>query len=884
MVTASSFNDRSNSMTKQSPRKSTEAELTSLKSLPDINNKGQSPTDVYVNMNMVNVTDPEQNDIDKHELGKHSRFKDGFSSLNYEIDESYVYKEFEKKRREKDTTTFWGKVFASGRDRAFLRWILTCSIAVFVNIVAIYMLLLNSVFSKYKTQITMSLIKENKIAAGFFFFWMYAIIFGTLAFFACCVEPSASGSGLPEAKVYLNGVELPRILRTSTLLSKSLGIVCSLVAGLPVGKEGPLIHCGAIVGGAVSAGKSKIFGYNTPWLRLTDFRNHREKRDFVCCGSASGVTAAFGAPVGGMLFALEEGASFFTQKLAWRAFLVASLTSLIALAIINIIESMKKSITSFDEDMIVSLNYFLPFPPYQLWNFIDLPFFFLIGAVGGLLGAAFNHCNVELMKFRRKNINTLGKKYVEVIIVVTMMAICQVFIPYSNSSQSNCNLIPSDETEYLVVEGATSMNQFLDPFLCNSTSTGNATYNSFSSLYFTSWDTCLRLLFHAPDTATSGTTGEIVPFFSYSALWALALPYFILSFLTFGTFVPAGLFIPTLINGASLGRLFGQVLQNIHWSDGRAVFARPGIYSLMGASAMLGGVTRIYISLTLILIECTQNLYFLFPIMVVLVTARFVGNIFNEGIYDMHIHLKGIPLLEAACPIESEIQDLTAGDVMTTDVVALPPIVQVETLYEILTEYDHNAFPLIDTNREPSSILQGQRGGSSTAQTSMNGGNDTVVGLIRRDYLVSLLYLKAFSESDIVNTRAPMRDPQSPIIEYEKIEQFYPNFPSAKDDIFLKEEDKSKWIDLRHYSTLSPACINQNTSLIKTYYLFRTMGLRHLLVNNYNNQLVGLLTRHDLTHHEIHESLEEYYENQVINFDKNDNADVIRPSLTKKNN
>ena len=130
------------------------------------------------------------------------------------------------------------------------------------------------------------------------------------------LEPVARGSGIPEVKCYLNGVKIPRIVRVYTLLTKAVGVLLSVSGGLPVGKEGPMIHAGSVVASVLSQGRSS-------WTTFKPFRNDHEKRDFVACGAAAGVAAAFGAPVGGALFALEEGATHWNDFLTWRTFVAA---------------------------------------------------------------------------------------------------------------------------------------------------------------------------------------------------------------------------------------------------------------------------------------------------------------------------------------------------------------------------------------------------------------------------------------------------------------------------------------------------------------------------------------------------------------------------------
>jgi len=54
------------------------------------------------------------------------------------------------------------------------------------------------------------------------------------------------------------------------------------------------------------------------------------RRNFTTAGAAAGVAAAFGAPVGGLLFAMEEVSSFWSMKLGWMIFFCCMLATFTA--------------------------------------------------------------------------------------------------------------------------------------------------------------------------------------------------------------------------------------------------------------------------------------------------------------------------------------------------------------------------------------------------------------------------------------------------------------------------------------------------------------------------------------------------------------------------
>lgn len=66
---------------------------------------------------------------------------------------------------------------------------------------------------------------------------------------------------------------------------------------------------------------------------------------------------------------------------------------------------------------------------------------------------------------------------------------------------------------------------------------------------------------------------------------------------------------------------------------------------IVGAASMLGGATRMLISITVLAMEGSGSLQMIVPLMVAVTMAKIVGDSLTLPIYDMQIKIRGAPVL-----------------------------------------------------------------------------------------------------------------------------------------------------------------------------------------------------------------------------------------------
>lgn len=687
------------------------------------------------------------------------------------------------------------------------------------------------------------------------------------------IAPIAAGSGIPVVKCYLNGVKIPYVVRVETYVAKLLGVITSVVGGLAAGKEGPFIHCGAALGAGISQGKSSTFNFDTRLFK--SFRNDRDKRDFVSAGASAGVAAAFGSPIGGVLFALEEGASFWNQALTWRLFFCSMMTSFI-LNIFMIALNHNSGVLAFNSlvnfGLVEELDYF--------W--FEIPLYLIIAVLGGIIGASFCYLNLKLAKWRRRYLARNSLKVLETavvaLIIATVGASLIIFAP-------ECRKIPiakSTSSEYptirnvpgllgwtrwwtlsnpaknasklhpLAYDSDREIRKALDghimTFMCP---TGE--YSAMSSLWLKTSEGASSTFMVLQDDIWSMKT-----------LSLFLIVYYFLAVITYGLSVSSGVFIPSLLIGATGGRLIGLVLR--HYLGPLEWLEQLNKFAIIGAVSVLGGVVRMTISLTVIIIEATGCISFGLPIMLCLMVAKWVADSFIDGLYDLAIHMANVPFLDWEPPTRS--YSIYASDVMSPNVKVLCTTETVGNLIKILKSCPHNGFPVVDLNCNESSsqVLMDQsdpndRGLRLSPEPWINADTQALIndsidgsfqrcsittkresfgrfrGLVLRWQILVMLHLRIFNENE--------RSYEN--LNLSAFQNLYPRYPKLDDLISsLTDEMYDYHVDLRSVMNIASHTVSHSASFPRIYQLFRSLGLRHLVVIDDRNQVVGMITRKDL--------------------------------------
>lgn len=331
---------------------------------------------------LPNAEEGEQEDIG---LVQRSDGSSSVESLDYEVVENYAYWEEQAQR---------GKLYVGYN--VMVKWFFSLLIGIGTGLAAVFINLSVENFAGWKFALTFAIIQKSYVAGCFVYVLINLVLVFSSVYIVTNFAPAAAGSGIPEIKGYLNGIDIHGILLFRTLIGKIFGSIGSVGGGLALGKEGPLVHTGACIASLLGQGGSTKYHLSSRWLQV--FKSDRDRRDLVTCGCAAGVAAAFRAPVGGVLFALEEVTSWWRSQLMWRVFFTSAVVAVVVRTAMGWCKSGKCGHFGSGGFIIWDIS-----GAQEDYSFEEMLPMAIIGVIGGLLGALFNQLTRYICYWRRNH-------------------------------------------------------------------------------------------------------------------------------------------------------------------------------------------------------------------------------------------------------------------------------------------------------------------------------------------------------------------------------------------------------------------------------------------------------------------------------------------------
>lgn len=521
---------------------------------------------------------------------------------------------------------------------------------------------------------------------------------------------TAAGSGVPEVKTILSGFVIRRFLGTYTFVAKTSALILAIASGMSLGKEGPYVHLATTVGNI----SSRLFPFVS--------RNEAISKQILSAAALSGVALAFGSPLGGVLFILEEINHSLPPYQLFQIFFCAIISTLFL-----------KFLDPYGtgNSVLFELKY------TSDWKPVELIFFIFIGLAGGTFGGIFVKFTGWWSKWFRQMKLVKNKPKTEVMLIALLTGIITFWNPYTKQASAE-----------LVLDLATSCGSELDRSLC---------------------------------PMTSQQHKEVLA----SILFALIVKV-ILTAITFGLKVPYGIYVPSMVIGALFGRLFATFIEYLNITNLVTIQSLcennrcidKGIYSMIGAGAFMAGVTRMNITLVIILFEITSSYTYVLPISISIAVANWMGGyIESNSLYESILIANDYPF-------------------MAPETEPIDPFVTAGEIIEDSARNDSNSDPetklFIDITDCPYVAISILR--AKMTLLVKNSMFDGCVALLRNDVCVGLIF---FSELEFC---------------VDKINKFCQEYTLAG-DIYCKVYDDSIYMDPYSLDIISN-CLRSNSTIL----------------------------------------------------------------------
>lgn len=358
-------------------------------------------------------------------------------------------------------------------------------------------------------------------------------------------EPDIAGSGIPQAEAELRGQK--DMCWWRVIAAKMAGCAMAIGGGLALGREGPSIQLGSMVGKGVARAGHRL---------LT------EERLLITCGAGAGLSAAFGAPLAGAIFSLEELHRNFSAEVLLTTMAASAAGDFVAANVLGL-----TPVFGFDIGHALPLKYY--------WALL------LLGIILGLFGGFYN----RTIAFMQDSFEKAGKAI----------------------SSFICSLLGK---RYSII------NDGLHP-------TAPAESFARTGRMVTVFALAYLLFFIYPDALGSGSplvgrvsSGE----FTLGALAVLLIIKFIFSTASFGSGSPGGIFLPLLVLGAVTGGLFSRLL-GAAGMDQSYITA----FVVTGMAGYFAAIVRAPVTGVVLITEMTGDFTTLLPLVLTALVAYVVA-------------------------------------------------------------------------------------------------------------------------------------------------------------------------------------------------------------------------------------------------------------------